>query len=430
MSKRKGPPPSKDNKRSKNKSTETKEEEKSWELVLNYIKLTTSSRNNFEDVVYFQSNVSLEKKQIILNELEEILETNRLQPPYIIKLLDSKLPKTIKTVVFNKLIQIKNGHDHGGKLEEWVNAFFKIPFDCYIDIPVTISDGSLKCKEFIEQCEKTLNECTYGMKNAKNQILQLIGKWIVNPSSMGTAIALKGPMGTGKTTLIKHGISKILNRPFAFITLGGASDGNYLSGHSFTYEGSMYGKMIDILIQTKCNNPVIFFDELDKISQNGRGDEVTGILTHLTDTTQNSQFHDNYFSEIDFDMSKCLFMFSYNDESNVNRILRDRMYVIEVDGYTKKEKIRIALDYLLPEIFKEFNMPKKHFTEEVVEYIIDHIEKEEGVRCLKRSLETICSKMNLKSLSKDTNETSISIDDINKMLNLKSKEKHYSSMYL
>ena len=123
----------------------------------------------------------------------------------------------------------------------------------------------------------------------------------MNPTAVGTAIAIKGPMGTGKTTLVKEGISKILNRPYQLIALGGATDSSFLEGHSYTYEGSTYGKIVDILIQSKSSNPVIFFDELDKVSDSPKGDEITGILTHLTDSTQNCNFHDKYFSEIDFD---------------------------------------------------------------------------------------------------------------------------------
>ena len=138
--------------------------------------------------------------------------------------------------------------------------------------------------------------------------MQFIGQWIANPNAVAPPIAIKGPPGTGKTTLIKEGISKILNRPFAFLALGGATDSSFLEGHSYTYEGSSWGKVVDILLQSKTMNPVIYFDELDKISNTPKGEEITGILTHLTDTTQNSQFHDKYFSSVDFDLSKVLFI--------------------------------------------------------------------------------------------------------------------------
>ena len=158
----------------------------------------------------------------------------------------------------------------------------------------------------------------------------------------GNVFGIYGPPGIGKTTIIKDGLSKVLNRPFSFISLGGATDSSFLDGHSYTYEGSTWGKIVQILVDSKCMNPVIYFDELDKISDTPKGEEITGILTHLTDTTQNSQFHDKYFSEVSFDLSKCLFIFSYNDESKVNPILRDRMYRIQTKGYENKDKLIIA----------------------------------------------------------------------------------------
>ena len=110
------------------------------------------------------------------------------------------------------------------------------------------------------------------------QILQMIGQWLSNPTALGTAIAVKGPPGTGKTSLIKEGISKILGRDFAFIALGGASDSSFLEGHSYTYEGSLWGKIVQILMESKSMNPVIYFDELDKVSDTPKGEEIIGIL--------------------------------------------------------------------------------------------------------------------------------------------------------
>jgi len=235
------------------------------------------------------------------------------------------------------------------------------------------------------------------------QIMQMMGQLITNPMALGTAIAIKGAMGTGKTSIVKEGISKILNRPFAFIALGGATDSSFLEGHSYTYEGSIWGKIVQILIDSKCMNPVIYFDELDKISDTPKGEEIAGILTHLTDTSQNSQFHDKYFSEIDFDLSKCLFIFSYNDESKVNPILRDRMYKIQTKGYDKKDKTVIANDYLLPKIREQVKFEKDDIviSDETIHYIIEnHCAKEEGVRNMKRCLEIIYTKLNLYRLMK------------------------------
>ena len=208
---------------------------------------------------------------------------------------------------------------------------------------------------------------------------------------------------THNTSLVKEGISKILNREFAFIPLGGATDSSYLEGHSYTYEGSMWGKIVDILIRSKSMNPVIYFDELDKISETPKGEEIIGILTHLTDTSQNSQFHDKYFAEIDFDLSKCLFIFSYNDPLKVNPILMDRMYKIKTSSYLVKEKIVIANQYLIPKIRYEVNFKEGDIVipDTTLNYIIDnYTDKESGVRNLKRCIEIIYKKLNLYRLVK------------------------------
>jgi ATP-dependent Lon protease len=147
-------------------------------------------------------------------------------------------------------------------------------------------------------------------------------------------------------------------------------------------------------------NPVFFFDELDKLSETPKGEEIIGILTHLTDTTQNSQIHDKYFSEVDFDLSKCLFIFSYNDESKVNPILKDRMYRIQTKGYDVKEKIVIARDYMLPKIREQVNFKPDEIIipDDTIKHIVStqHLTQgEAGVRNMKRCLEIIHTKLNL-----------------------------------
>tara|TARA_A100001015_G_scaffold212541_1_gene238399 strand:+ start:4 stop:588 length:585 start_codon:yes stop_codon:yes gene_type:complete len=150
-------------------------------------------------------------------------------------------------------------------------------------------------------------------------------------------------------------------------------------------------------------NPVIYFDELDKISDTPKGEEIVGILTHLTDTTQNDKFHDKYFSNIDFDLKKAMFIFSYNDENKVNPILKDRMYRIETGGYENKQKIIIANNYLIPKIQKNVNFDEGQIIipDETISYICETLtDKEKGVRNLKRCLEIIYTKINLYRLMK------------------------------
>ena len=360
------------------------------------------------EIEYFKKQLSNKEQLRVIKELKDINDHISIKKPYRLTLLDSNIPPKFKATVMQKVNMLRSmevGDPEYFKLKTWVDGFMRIPFGMHKSLNVSIKDGIEKCSEFMESAKKTLDECVYGLDGAKMQIMQMIGQWITNPDALGTAIAIQGPPGTGKTSLVKEGISKILGREFAFIALGGTGDASFLEGHGYTYEGSLWGRIVQILMESKCMNPVIYFDELDKVSDTPRGEEIIGILTHLTDTSQNSEYHDKYFSEIHFDLSKCLFIFSYNDESRINPILRDRMYRIMTKGYENKEKSIIARNFLLPKIRQQVAFTEEELTipDETLEEIIgnDSITKgEQGVRNLKRCLEIIHTKLNLFRLMK------------------------------
>tara|TARA_B100000424_G_scaffold10139_1_gene7604 strand:- start:975 stop:3185 length:2211 start_codon:yes stop_codon:yes gene_type:complete len=384
-----------------------------------YHKLIHNDKKKANEIDYFKKKLSNKEQLRVMKDLKEVNRHINIDKPYRIKLLDSNIPPKFKAVAMQRLNVLRNmepGDPEYYKIKNWVDTFMRIPFGIYRSLSVNINDGVDVCHEFMENAKNRLDNCVYGLDDAKLQIMQMMGQWISNPSAMGTAIAIKGPMGTGKTTLVKEGISKILGREFSFIALGGNSDSSFLEGHSYTYEGSTWGKIVQILIDSNCMNPVIYFDELDKVSDTAKGEEIIGILTHLTDTTQNSQFHDKYFSEVDFDLSKCLFIFSYNDESKVNPILRDRMYRIQTKGYDSKEKLVIARKHLLPTIREQVNFKEEDIIipDETINYInsSEHLtNKEQGVRNLKRCLEIIYTKLNLFRLTKK--ETKLFEKDMN-----------------
>ena len=362
-------------------------------------------KNTMNDYAFYEK-MEPENQKKIIKELREINKITRIEKPYRITLLESSIPVQFKSAAMKKINSLRYMEPGSGefyKIKNWVDTFMRIPFTYQQNLPITIEDGVDRCHEFMANAQKVLDQAVYGLNDAKMQIMQMLGQLITNPKAIGTAIAIHGPPGTGKTSLVKEGISKILNRPFAFIALGGATDSSFLEGHGYTYEGSTWGKIVQILIDSKCMNPVIYFDELDKISETPKGEEIAGILTHLTDTSQNSQFHDKYFAEINFDLSKCLFIFSYNDESKVNPILKDRMYRIKTKGYVSKEKTAIANNYLLPRIREQVKFSTEDIivSNEVISHIIDnHCNKEDGVRNLKRCLEIIYTKLNLYRLMK------------------------------
>ena len=364
-----------------------------------------ADKNTMNDFTFF-NKMNIEEQIKIIKELREINRITRIEKPYRLTLLESDIPTIFKASAMKKISSLRYMEPGSGefyKIKNWVDNFMRIPFGKVETLPIHISDGVDTCHNFMEDAKKKLDSAVYGLNDAKMQIMQMLGQLITNPKAIGSAIAIHGPPGTGKTSLVKEGISKILNRPFAFIALGGATDSSFLEGHGYTYEGSTWGKIVQILIDSKCMNPVIYFDELDKISDTPKGEEIAGILTHLTDTSQNSQFHDKYFSEIDFDLSKCLFIFSYNDETKVNPILRDRMYRIQTKGYEKKQKIVISKEHLLPKIREQVKFEEKDIfiPDESIQYMIDnYCTNEDGVRNLKRCLEIIYTKLNLYRLMK------------------------------
>ena len=374
----------------------------------NYHKLIHGDKKRTNEIDYFRKNLSNREQLRVMKDLKVINAHINIDKPYRLALLDSKMPAKFKAAAMQKLNVLRTmepGDNEYYKIKSWIDTFMRIPFGMYKSLNVQMSDGVDVCHNFMANAKQTLDDCAYGLNDAKIQIMQMMGQWISNPSALGTAIAIKGPMGTGKTTLVKEGISKILGREFSFIALGGTGDSSFLEGHSYTYEGSTWGKIVQILIDSKCMNPIIYFDELDKVSDTPRGEEIIGILTHLTDTSQNSQFHDKYFTEVDFDLSKCLFIFSYNDESKVNPILRDRMYRIQTKGYESKEKIVIARNHLLPKIREQVNFTEEDIIvpDETIQYLAsskEHTKGEDGVRNLKRCLEIIYTKLNLFRLTK------------------------------
>jgi len=373
-----------------------KEKEKEDEIP---IKLSRREKEYFEDLTKTRRK-AVTKKMLTISKL-----INDSDTPYKFRVLELNTTPKIQSEIIRKIDAItRMGQENGEsqKLRNWVDGILRVPFGKIIKLPVTISDGPEKCSKFLKDAAEKMDKATYGMSSAKTQIMQTIAQWISNPESVGNVIAMKGSAGVGKTSFARNGIAGVLERPFMFFSLGGASDVAHYVGHSYTYEGSMWGRIIDSIIQAGCMNPVLYFDELDKVSGTPHGEEITSMLIHLTDRSQNSQYHDRYFAGIDFDLSQCLFVFSFNDESKVHPVLKDRMRVITVPGYKEQEKKIIVANYIWPEILKHAGIAREDLsaTEEAADYIIkEYSTGEEGMRNLIRIVEGVVSRVNLIRIS-------------------------------
>ena len=395
-------------------SFEYDEHDEKYEELIDKQMLKNSEEANMEYYHYLDKG----KKNKIFQLTKDIYEYNGSNKPLRFKVIESDMDMKTKAIALeniDKMSEMDVSTGEHSKMDHWINGLMRIPFSNYNSIPVNPDSNISEKREFIKNTYKTLDKAIYGHKEAKTHILQVIGKWIKNPNSGGNVLAIQGPMGNGKTTLVKEGISKVLNRPFHFIALGGASDSAYFDGHCYTYEGSHWGRIVQILQESKCMNPIIYFDELDKISDTNKGEEIIHMLTHLTDPSQNSLFQDNYFPGVNLDLSKALFIFSYNDEDKVNKILKDRMYVIHTKGFKTDDKIKISNEYLIPEIFDTFGFSKDEiiFSDSIIKNIIEkYTQGEEGVRNLKRCIETIVSKINIHILSDGGDDLSFQLKDI------------------
>ena len=300
-----------------------------------------------------------------------------------------------------------------------------------IDKFKSINSKWINIQKSMENVGEVLEEAIYGHKQAKRQIERIIGQWI-NGEQTGYCFGFEGPPGIGKTSLAKKGLAHCLTgknndpRPFAFIAIGGSCNGSTLSGHNYTYVGSTWGRIVDVLMEKKCKNPIIFIDELDKVSHTEHGKDIISILTHLTDSTQNEAFQDKYFSGIDLDLSKVLFIFSYNNPQNIDPILLDRIHRVKFKELSTEDKLVITKKYILPELFTKLGVLNSiSFPEETLRLIINQYTREAGVRKLKENLFEIISEINLKILKQETDfDTTPIVITPNDITSIYLKDKH------
>lgn len=358
-----------------------------------------------QEKLYYES-LTDEMKLEIIDSYEEMKSSeSNASEPIRLQVLLSNIPEKKKSEIFSRLDSSIPGLGESQKYLSWVNSLLSIPFGVQTPMPCSADSVNDICK-YMNECKEIFDTEVYGHDKIKNEFLTLLGSWLTAGGSHehGNVIGITGPIGVGKTTLIKEGLAKALKRPFYFISLGGTSYSSFLQGHGYTYEGSTYGEIARGVIESGCMDPVFYFDELDKVASDGKGEEIIHALIHLTDPAQNNQYHDRYFAGINLDVSKALFVFSYNNKEKVNPILRDRIHEIILNDFSIEEKIDIASNYVLPKICRGMSLDIEKlitFSEGSLKHLVELCEETTGMRTLKTVLIRLLRILNLASISEN-----------------------------
>lgn len=361
-----------------------------------------------EQMAEVQKNYYLrEKIKAIKEEIGEEADSDEEIAELEQKIEDSKIPEDLKGKLAKEIARLKRMPDFSSEasvIRSYVETVLELPWD-----------KSTKDEIDIKKAQEILDEDHYGLEEVKERILEFLAVKKLNNTLKGSIICLVGPPGVGKTSLA-HSIARSMNRKFTRISLGGVRDEAEIRGHRRTYVGAMPGRIVNSLKQVGVNNPVMLFDEIDKMASDFRGDPASAMLEVL-DPAQNSTFEDHYIDHT-FDLSKVFFVCTANDIGGIPGPLRDRMEIIFIESYTEFEKLNIAKKYLIPQTKEEngLNDYKIPFSDASILKVINEYTREAGVRSLRREISKIFRKMAKEILLEKTSKLSVTETKIKKYL--------------
>lgn len=303
--------------------------------------------------------------------------------PLRIQVLQSRLPDAVRMQVFEDLRSCASD-----KYITWVRRLLTLP----IGHRRTSRYAKLSGTDALKDAESRLNATVTGHDAAKLEVLKLVCQTVQGGSlASGYSIGLEGAPGTGKTHFVRNAMAHALDRPMVSIQLGGASDVSYLLGQMYTYEGSKEGRLAAGLIEAGVDNPIFYFDEVDKISESERGRELASVLIHLVDPTSNTSIRDRYFHGVNLDFSRCIFVFSYNDPSRVHPVLLDRIKRIRIQTPSVEERCEIMRKHIIPRVSRRLNTSVE-LSDDAILYIVKRgDDRNEGMRGCEKDTDDVMS---------------------------------------
>ena len=357
--------------------------------------------NEAQRAYYLKEKISVMKEELgDFSQDDDVIEiVDRLKNADIPKEVREKLEVEVK-----KLSKMQPFSAESSVIRNYIEAVLDLPWNSQTDDALDLK----KASEILERDH-------YGLKDAKEKVLDYLAVKKLNPSMNGVILCLAGPPGIGKTSLVKS-IAESMGRKFVRVSLGGVRDEAEIRGHRRTYVGSMPGKIMKAMKEAGTNNPVILLDEIDKMSNDFKGDPASAMLEVL-DPEQNKNFEDHYI-DMPFDLSKVFFVATANDLRNVSAPLRDRMDILQLSSYTEFEKLHIAQKFLLKQAQRENGLANIDIKipDKVMFKLIDEYTREAGVRNLKREIINICRKLAREVVEKKIKKFNLKPTDLEKYL--------------
>ena len=305
------------------------------------------------------------KKLTISNDYDILLE----------KIENKEMPIELKNKLNDMYYRLISNEDK--KLHNYIYNILRLPYNKIPNILDNISNNSKEDqKKFIESIYKKLNDNLYGLSEVKDSIISYICQKINNPTTKSSKyLCLCGAAGVGKTSIV-HAISEALNMPYSYISLANIDETSLLIGHNYTFEGSQNGAISEAICKNSCTNGILLFDEIDKCK-----DKIQNTMLGIFDPLQNNKFKDSYFGTFYIDLSECMMILCLNDIEKINPILRDRLHIINIPGYSNKDKKVIINKYILPKLSEQYKL-EIEIEELVIDKIIIINENHKGIRQL------------------------------------------------
>jgi ATP-dependent Lon protease len=393
------------------------DEESKKELMPLYVIYDSMMEPSFEKLLIRGKIVEKIKSMRLAPEClqtkKKLAEVNQYTRSLEETILSLDIPLKDKAIIYKKYsnwtdmsTEEGNNDEVKSKLKEWIDYAIRLPTKVKPLLQGRVDrtkDGAPDMKTIAEcliDIRTTLDNHLYGMKKEKEELLLIINNMLSNPECKNLNLGFVGKAGVGKTALIRT-LAKALDIPFIHISLGGCRDSAFLDGHSYTYEGSQPGILVKSLCSMGNKNGIMYFDEIDKL-ETSHGKEVMWTLLHIWDPTQNMEFRDKYLDELTVDLSHIWFMFSMNDEKRLDKILLDRMHVIHVSNYTKKDKLEIIKRFTIPDALKNIDPNLASaviIPDETIQHLIniraENIPDEYGMRGLNRDITTMLRRVSI-----------------------------------